>query len=182
MPLDRRQLCDKLRQELGITEEWNPSGGRATGVEIGMAGEFRAFREAVRLSLKQIEARFKVPRGTLNYWLKQETKAPIYANEAIAKKLIEALQKARDMKLTTPDPGAGKAKRVTKTRRGVGQRAWRCTQCGESFREKALTNHGGDFVHALPEGGEATGFCGPVVFADRDQLNGKTQEAARCAS
>jgi hypothetical protein len=164
--IDRRALCDKLRQELGITEEWSTHGRRA-GVEIGTAGEFRALRDALRLELKQIEARFKVPRGTLTYWLKQETKAPIYASQAIAPKLIEAMERARELKLLTADPGLRSAKRAQpKPRSGVA--VWRCTQCTQFFRRMALKRHpDGDFVHALPDGGESTGFCGPVVVEER---------------
>lgn len=157
-----RDLSDKLREEFGITES-SAAGRRPVGNRLGTAGEFRALMRATRLSRQQFAARFCVPLGTVNYWTRHPTAADVYARGEAYQRLQPLFVRARELGLLTRDPGLRpKVSRTRPPRSEVTK--WRCTQCGGDFRKKELElRPNQDWVHRLPEGGEVSGACGPVV-------------------
>lgn len=167
-----RELSDKLRAELGITEEVSARGHLPP---LLTAGEFRALYDALRLSAKQFSARFGVSTSSVAEWKRRPTSAGVYLREPAYSKLAPVIQRARELGLLAVDPGRPEPRRRavhptprSRIRGGTAEVIeWRCTQCGESWRRSTLVDRGGDFVHPLPPGGPTTGFCGPVIPHDK---------------
>lgn len=155
-----RAASDQLREEFGITEE-------ATDLDPFSVtpDEVRALQAALRLSTEQFAKRLGIGVSILREW-KRRTRDSIRPRNGRAQ-LLALLTRARELGLVPPararaarpqHPNAGSTPLVR----------WRCTQCGARVKANDRRAHGdGNYVHALPPGGDVQGYCGPLQIEDR---------------
>jgi len=183
--------ADQLREEFGITEERGNRGARvSSGQRLCTAGEWRALVCGLRLSGKQVAARFGVPMGTLNWWGRMPTGHVLHvARPEVHAKLLPVVQRAQELGLlakapkplagTDPKPLAGTDRKTRVPRTGPRNdtkpprapyvpratlKRFRCAACGLELRQSEVqTDRRGDLFHDLPGN---QGGCGPVRAAD----------------
>ena len=168
----KTSLADQLRAEFGITERAALGRKSSTGMSLCTAGEFRALFYHLGLSRKQFSAHFRIPHGTLHWWLKSLTAKDLYVSKPdVHAKLLPVVQRAGELGLLRPDPrpesgtqpksakGSNDAKGPFKPRAEMVR--FRCTHCGQDLRKRdVLTDNHGDLYHE--RSGEG---CGPVRTA-----------------